>query len=190
MNNPFTEVIRGLGQNISGLLTGENPLFSIDYANRVADTLKKGKSDFVYIEGLPIGCAVYGLRTKATRLVCQIKEETDTEIWGLLLNQPDIFEVTKIVAEPEFRYPKDLRITLDYIEDYLMIKEIFAHLRESNEVPSYLDVIRVLQRNPDICAINEQNQQLALDPKLIEKINQFYKDNRERILRLKDEIYS
>ena len=26
MNNPFTEVIRGLGQNISGLLTGENPL--------------------------------------------------------------------------------------------------------------------------------------------------------------------
>ncbi len=26
MNNQFTEVIRGLGQNISGLLTGENPL--------------------------------------------------------------------------------------------------------------------------------------------------------------------
>ena len=26
MNNPFTEVIRGLGQNVSGLLTGENPL--------------------------------------------------------------------------------------------------------------------------------------------------------------------
>jgi len=26
VNNPFTEVIRGLGQNISGLLTGENPL--------------------------------------------------------------------------------------------------------------------------------------------------------------------
>tara|TARA_R100000152_G_C6781225_1_gene215272 strand:- start:2656 stop:3534 length:879 start_codon:yes stop_codon:yes gene_type:complete len=26
VNNPFTEVIRGLGQNVSGLLTGENPL--------------------------------------------------------------------------------------------------------------------------------------------------------------------
>ncbi len=26
MNNPFTEAIRGLGQNVSGLLTGENPL--------------------------------------------------------------------------------------------------------------------------------------------------------------------
>ena len=26
MNNPFTEAIRGLGRNVSGLLTGENPL--------------------------------------------------------------------------------------------------------------------------------------------------------------------
>jgi hypothetical protein len=26
VNNPFTEAIRGLGQNVSGLLTGENPL--------------------------------------------------------------------------------------------------------------------------------------------------------------------
>ena len=26
MNNPFSELIRGLGDNVSGLLTGKNPL--------------------------------------------------------------------------------------------------------------------------------------------------------------------
>ena len=63
-------------------ITGENPLFSIEFANQTIDLIKKTNADFIQFAGLPIGCAVYGIRVKALEVVCAVKKEVDTEIWG------------------------------------------------------------------------------------------------------------
>ena len=79
-------------------ITADNPLFSIEYADLVSDCLKSNNSDFIRIEGLPFGAFVYGLKVKAVELVCKIKGIVDTEIWGALLDRPEIFKVETIQA--------------------------------------------------------------------------------------------
>lgn len=163
-------------------ITGENPLFSIEYANIIADNLRTGQYDFVYLKGLPIGCACYGLNTDALKVVCKVKKEIDTEIWGLLINQPDIFRVKAIDVEDNFNIG-DVRITTDYHEDYQMINTIFRHF-PSDYTPSLYEVLVLLKKHPEILEINAARKQAALDPNVIERINSFYKKNKSMVLDL------
>ncbi len=58
-------------------------MFSIYHANIISDMIRLDNSlDFVYTTGMPIGVNIYGIKTKALKTVCAIKEEVDTEIWG------------------------------------------------------------------------------------------------------------
>ena len=169
-------------------ITGENPIFSINYANEMVRKMRNENHDFLYIDGLPIGCAVYGIKTKALEVVCKVKEEVDTEIWGYLINQPSIFDVCKIETEEKYK-ASTIRITTDYPEDYEFIKQIFRNF-PSEISPAFEDVIELFRLNPELLKINEKRVQLNLDQEVINRINQFYIDNKERILSLKNKIYN
>jgi len=160
-------------------ITGENPLFSIYHANLVVSQALKEKNDFIYIDGLPIGCAVYGINPQALKTVCQIKEEIDTEIWGPLINRPEIFNVKKLEVQDRLRMP-ELRITTDYTEDYLFVQKIFSYFPDSH-IPDYSEVVRLLQDNPELKEIHGMHEQAALDPAVAEKIDKFYIANHDRI---------
>lgn len=168
-------------------ITGENPIFSTDYASRVIDILTEQQADFVYIDGLPVGCAVYGLKSKALKLVCQIKKEVDTEIWGPLINRSDIFNVVKIEADKGLNID-NLRLTNDYPEDFQMMTKIFNQFPYKSQ-PSLESVIQLLNERQDILAINKNCIQKGLEPGVAERIDTFYKENSDKILKLKNEIY-
>ncbi len=168
-------------------ITGENPLFSIYHANLVVDQAKREFNDFIYIDGLPIGCAVYGIRPEALKTVCNIKEEIDTEIWGPLINRPEIFDVKKIDASSPLNDAK-LRITADYLEDYLFIQKIFSHY-PSNETPDYIQVSQLLRENPKLKEINQSRVQAQLDNNILEKIDAYFKHNKTAILKEKAKNY-
>lgn len=169
-------------------ITGENPLFSISDANRVVDSIKTKRSDFTYIEGLPIGCAVYGIKVKALNLVCNIKKEVDTEIWGPLINKPDVFSVEAITVDDFYKRPS-LRLTNDYIEDYKLMQTIFRHF-PFGSTPSLMEVLELLDTNPEYLKINGERKQAALDEDIVKKIDKFYKDNHNQIIELKNRIYN
>ncbi|MBN1902429.1 3-deoxy-manno-octulosonate cytidylyltransferase, partial [Candidatus Sumerlaeota bacterium] len=108
-------------------ITADNPLFTIHYSNRIVDEIKRNDYDFIRLEGLPFGAATYGFRTKALETVCRIKNIVDTEIWGYLVNRPEVFSVHTIKAESKLNRP-DLRFTLDYWEDYQMINALYREI--------------------------------------------------------------
>lgn len=168
-------------------ITGENPFFCIDYANRVVDEINKTNADFIYIEGLPLGCAVSGIKTKALNVVCSIKKEVDTEIWGPLINRPEIFDVRKIEVEPFFNRP-NIRITTDYPEDFEFINAIASHF-SSNEVPSLFDVCKLFDLKPELLLINRDRQQAQLSTATLKKINDFFASNKNEILEFKKQVY-
>jgi len=168
-------------------ITGENPIFSIDFASRVIDSMLNNHADFVNIEGLPVGCAVYGLSTKALKLVCKIKQEIDTEIWGPLINRPDIFNVVKLQASNDLNI-QNLRLTNDYPEDFQLMTKIFSNF-PYRSLPSLESVIQLLKENPSFLKINAHCVQKGVDPQILERIDTFYKKNEETILKLKREIY-
>lgn len=169
-------------------ITGENPLFSVYHANLAVNQAKQEKNDFIYIDGLPIGCAVYGLRPEALSTVCLIKEEIDTEIWGPLINRPEIFSVKKIDATSKSNNPK-LRITTDYLEDYQFIQKIYAHY-PSDYIPSYMEVAQLLIDKPQLLDINKDRVQAQLDNDILTRIDTYFKQNKERILEVKARNYN
>jgi spore coat polysaccharide biosynthesis protein SpsF len=169
-------------------ITGENPLFSIEMAEVAKSRLTETKADFLHIKGLPIGCAVYGLRVDALRVVCKIKEEVDTEIWGYLINRPEIFRIESIDV-PEQLKLEDVRITSDYPQDFEFISQLFYHFKEE-EIPSYSAIKELLDKNPKLLQINRMCKQADVDSAMRDRINDFFVLNKERILRLKEEIYN
>lgn len=169
-------------------ITGENPILSIDHANLLIDKIKQNHDDFITIEGLPIGCAVYGINVKALLTVCAIKDEVDTEIWGPLLNRPEIFKVSKIVVEEFYNRP-NLRLTNDYFEDFQLMNAIFCQF-PNKSTPSLYDVLNLLDQKPEFQQLNSMRIQKALDPEAIDRIDAFFKSNFARIISTKNNIYN
>jgi spore coat polysaccharide biosynthesis protein SpsF len=169
-------------------ITADNPLFSIYHANLAADRLKAKDCDYVKIEGLPIGAAVHGVKTKALQLVCQMKTMVDTEIWGLLFDQPEIFAVESIqVPETQF-IPDDLRLTLDYPEDYRLINHIYCNVGFQSVI-NLENIFEYLAAHPELVEINRHCAQLKLDAGQINSVNEFFAKNKEAILKLKRRLY-
>lgn len=168
-------------------ITGENPFFSIEYANRTIDEIKNSKADFTCFEGLPIGCMVYGLRVNALEVVCKIKKEIDTEIWGPLINRPEIFRTNVQKVEKFYERPS-LRITNDFWEDYMFLQTIYSHF-DTTSSPSLYDVLSLLDKNPNYLKIHGERKQAGLSKETIDRINNFYTENKDRILKLKKSIY-
>jgi spore coat polysaccharide biosynthesis protein SpsF len=168
-------------------ITGENPFFSVEYANRVVNEIQTRKADLTFFDGLPLGCTVYGIKTKALEVVCRVKNEVDTEIWGPLINRPEIFDINKGEVDQHFKRPS-LRITNDYPEDYQFLNAIQIHFgREA--VPSLSDVLHLLDSKPELLHIHANRVQASLSEDMRNRIDKFFADNRESILKIKSEIY-
>lgn len=168
-------------------ITGENPLFSIHHANLVVNNIKTNRPDFVMVNGLPIGCAVYGLNVKALKVVCEIKKEIDTEIWGPLINRPELFNVQEIEVAAPYQWP-ELRLTSDYQEDYLLLNRIYSDFNE-DITPNLLEVLDYLRSNREVVAINSERKQASLSKDVIDRIDSFYSTEYSKVLELKKSIY-
>lgn len=168
-------------------ITGENPLFSIDYANQLVDLLRKDACDFAYIDGLPIGCAVYGLKVKALKLVCEVKKEIDTEIWGPLINRPELFKIGTLAVHDFFRRP-GLRLTNDYFEDFQLMQSIFSHFPSATQ-PSLYHALKVLDSHPEYLKINDERVQAGLAPETLARINSYFIKHHNEIIERKNKIY-
>lgn len=170
-------------------ITADNPLFSINHAIQIIKIVKQDNSlDYIYTSGMPIGANIYGINFKALKTVCAVKEQTDTEIWGYLINRPEIFKIKEIKAESKYIRPH-YRLTLDEIEDYRLIKTVYNNF-EKDSVVSVLESYDFLDRNPDIATMNRDVIQIDLDDSVKKKIDKFFITNKEDILRIKKELYN
>ncbi|MBT4835782.1 MAG: 3-deoxy-manno-octulosonate cytidylyltransferase [Methylococcales bacterium] len=170
-------------------MTADNPLFSIYHAQLLSDKIRADNSiDYIYTTGMPIGVNIYAIKTKALKTVCKIKKEIDTEIWGYLLNRPEIFNVEELKVEPHYEFNQLPRLTLDEIDDYKLFKAIYNEF-DKDEIIDLLDVYTLLSNNPTYLELNQSVQQADLDDAIKQRINHFYKANIDKILAIKKDIY-
>ncbi len=170
-------------------MTADNPLFSIYYANLISDRLRSHPEiDYIYTDELPVGVNVYALKTKALETICSIKEEVDTEIWGSLINRPDIFNVVKLKVSDADKIDLD-RITLDESEDYELIHQIFEKFPKDYFIEES-DIKKTIKEFPYLCEINSKIVQRQLDQKTADRIDKFFLLKKEEILLIKNKIYN
>ncbi len=80
------------------------------------------------------------------------KEHTTPYIWE---NQ-DHFRIGNVLWETERDLSKTCRLTIDYQEDYELIKKIFEHLYPQDPEFSLNDILSLLEQQPDLMKVNEK----------------------------------
>ena len=149
-------------QNLSWILsvTADNPWVCPVWADRLLSKAIGNNWDFGRIEGLPFGTFSYALKTAAVQKACEIKDTSQTEVWGGYLDSRLGFS-TGIIEVPEpsqVRKPK-YRLTVDTSEDFKVATMIAQNFKTTDSPASLADIIQFLDANPKILKINQSIQQ-------------------------------
>jgi spore coat polysaccharide biosynthesis protein SpsF len=142
-----------------------DPLFIDD----IIKTFQKTQADYIIYDNLPVGVTGFGVKRDALKKVLDMKDETDTEVWGGYFTNTNVFKVIKLEPKDEYRHP-EIRMTLDYIEDFRFFEKIFNQLYKPGKVFSFQDIMKLLKDDPQIIQINSGAQQ-----KYMEKIKEAQK---------------
>lgn len=78
------------------------------------------------------------------------REHTTPYLW----ENPELFRVGNLTMAGGMDYSMTHRFTIDYAEDYAFIKAVFDELYPSNPLFGMDDILALLERRPDIYALN------------------------------------
>jgi spore coat polysaccharide biosynthesis protein SpsF len=134
---------------------GDDLLVDPEQVDEVAKLLLERNADLVRCEGLPFGAAPIGIKVEALSKVCMLKTETKTATgWTRYFTESGQFNIASMrVEDPELSHP-EIRMTLDYPEDYEFFKAVFEELDKSGEPIRLREAVKLIMMRPDIQEIN------------------------------------
>ena len=141
--------------------TADNPFVDPGYIDRLYRHHIEHKNEFSKIEGLPWGTFSYAISFEAMKKACDIKDESDTEVWHGYFMDTGNFKWNALKVTNDAVLWPDLRLTVDTPDDFEMVTRVFDELDDSNGVFPLSDIVDLCRRNPEIPAINETVVQKA-----------------------------
>ena len=136
-------------------ITGDCPLVAPSYVDEIVSSYGEEQQDLITQFGLPHGCFSYGIDVRALGRVVSIKDSSDTEVWGRYFSDTGNFKVFDLPVSNPFHARPDVRLTLDYPEDYEVLKRLCESLKlDTNPNIPLNDVISFLDANPSIRDLN------------------------------------
>ena len=118
-----------------------------------------------FIDGRGLYNDVYGIKTTALETVCKTKKDTDTEfVRTYFLNPVDLFETQRIKNVPEKYKKKNIRMTLDYEEDFVFFETVIGHFVDSRSEMDFEEILTFLNENPSVTEINWSCEQELKNP--------------------------
>ena len=150
---------------------GDDLFFDFGLADLVFDQRNKNKSDF--IDGRGLYNDVYGISRKGIDLVCATKKNSDTEfIKSYFDNIESLIKTEKLNNVPSKYHKKQIRMTLDYIEDFNFFSTVIKHFKDKKEDLCFEAILKYLNQNPEVVQINWHKEQSWKDNqgKMISKI--------------------
>ena len=137
-------------------ITADCPFADPVYADKIVEKYQETDADLIRQFELPHGAFSYGIKVDSLRMVVELKDSSDTEVWGRYFTDTGLFDVLDLDVEDSHHYRPGLRMTLDYPEDFEFFKTIFDHLYVKSEVFSLTDILTLLDEKPEIIKINKE----------------------------------
>lgn len=144
--------------------TGDN-IFQYSFVDEMIDFFEDNNADFVYCYDLPIGIPAFLVRMSTFKEAIDSKNEINTERWVGYLNRPEIYNVFEFKVSDPIYYHPDWRLTMDYPEDYEVVKRIYNELYREKDIFSIEEVMTLLNNKPEIMEINKNKIQ-SIDPEI------------------------
>ena len=135
-------------------ITADCPFSDPEYADRIVEAYLQTNADLIRALTLPHGAFSYGVKPEAFRKIVEIKDQTNTEVWGRYFTDTDLFKVYDLPIENDFHRQPGLRMTLDYPADLEFFRAVFAQLYRPGTVFTLDEILHFLRDHPEVVAIN------------------------------------
>ena len=124
---------------------------------------EKEKPDFIYGDGVkgvdvPCGAFTYAIKTKALKKACEMKDTKDTEMMWAYFKDTGLFNCQKLKGVEKIYKRPEIRMTLDYPEDFKFFKNVIENLSKEKREFDLKDIIDYLDRHPEVIKINQDLQ--------------------------------
>ena len=132
----------------------------IDYA---FEQYLRNNSVFIESKKVITGAFTYGIKVSALKKVCEIKDSDQTEMMWVYFTESGLFKCEELENIHEKYVRSDIRMTLDYQEDYDFFNTI---IEKSNKKCDYLaldEIVNIINAYPEIKDINFFRQQQWAD---------------------------
>lgn len=114
-------------------------------------------------KGMICGAFTYCIKTSALIKVCSIKATTDTEMMWVYFEDTGFFKVSDLEVEDSIFFDDNIRLTLDYPEDFEFFSTVFHSMNaENNDLP-LRRIVEFLGKNLNIIKINSFRQKDFLE---------------------------
>lgn len=144
-------------------ITGDNPLTDPGIIDLMVQEHTKSSSDYTRMDNLPSGITSEVITFSALKKAFKLAEESKNSeymTWYFTKN-PGVFKLNVLQPEDALKRPQ-YRLTVDYPEDYELMKQIFHHFKNKQDF-TIKEVINFLDDNPDIAGINAQVSRQQVD---------------------------
>ena len=158
----YLRAAEAVGAEFAVVVDGDDILCDPHQIGRIIDAYHRSCEfeaaplDYVVVDHLPVGATGFGIRIGALGRVCDLKAESDTEVWGGYFTQTGLFNVELLQPDDPLLVRPELRLTLDYPEDLAIFRRIFEHFGERRF--GLAEAIAYLDSQPDVPAMIEAAQ--------------------------------
>ena len=142
-------------------LTADDPLVDPLLVDEVIKLCKKTGCD--YASNLLPRTFPYGYSSGEALTFNILKKLHETEkdplgrehVTRHILQHPDLYDIKNVLAPPGLERPH-WRLTVDYMEDFQLMSEIFSRLYNPNSFIEYRSLVELLDANEHLLEINEK----------------------------------
>ena len=156
--NRYFETAKKFSINTIVRLTADTPLIDPHVIDKVISVFQDNEFDFVsnffplprtYPEGYNV--EVFSIKTLRQANLEAIKPSDREHVTTYITMQPDIFKIYRVDYKNDY---SKYRFTLDYDDDYKLIKKIFESLYNKHHFFTLENIVDWLEQNPDVLKLN------------------------------------
>jgi len=129
-----------------------------EYIDMIIEEFRNIPYDYITCRGLPFGVTPTGINVEALRKICKLKKEDDTEGQERFFTKTGLFKVRYIDINDPNKSNTEVRMTLDYPEDYEFFREVFKYLFRGDNYFSLSEILNLLKEHPEITESNKKMQ--------------------------------
>jgi spore coat polysaccharide biosynthesis protein SpsF len=146
----WRDACRANGVDDFHTIDADDPFFDGDLGHASLQLLRQGRHDIVYpAKSTYLASVGYSLTRDIVERACAVKTTSDTEMmWYHIERLPGVRAAALDVANARIR---DVRLTLDYEEDYWLLRSV---LRILGPFARRTEIEDLFLRSPDLAAVN------------------------------------
>lgn len=151
----FVKTARLVNAELIVRITADNPFTDPQIMTTLIRSQEEKKADYTWMEGLPVGIGSEVISMSALEKAASLAiDPYDREhVTSFIKRKPHLFKINILEAPGEFNYP-EYRLTVDYPEDYQLVRKIYKSLHSDDKFLSLREIMQFLKEHPTIARVN------------------------------------